>query len=56
LPVEEGEDLFRVSSEIVVPILEAPGHILDPDQFFLFGAKQIESLLLGSRGRANLLH
>jgi hypothetical protein len=43
--VEEREDFFRMSSEIVVAILEAPGGALDSEQFLFFAAEKIEDLL-----------
>ena len=43
--VEEGEDFFRMPSEVVVTILEASGRALDPEQLLLLAAKQIAGLL-----------
>ncbi len=43
--VEEGKDFLRISSEVVVAILEASRCVFNPDHFLLFGCKQIEGLL-----------
>ena len=45
MSVEEGEDLLRISSEVVVAILEASSRVLNPDHFLLFGSKHIEGFL-----------
>jgi hypothetical protein len=43
--VEEGDDFFGMPSEAIVTVLEAPGGALDPEQFLLFAAEQVEGLL-----------
>jgi hypothetical protein len=43
--VEEGENFFRMPSEVVVPVLEAPRGALDPEQFLVLASQQIEGLL-----------
>ena len=41
----EGEHLLRISSEVVVAILEASRCVFNPDHFLLFCCKHIEGLL-----------
>ena len=43
--VEEGNYFFRMPSEVIVPVLEAPCGALDPEQFLLIARKQIQSFL-----------
>src|SRR5262245_21005292 len=45
VPVEEGDDLFRMPSEVVVSVLEASRGALDPEQFLVFACQQVEGLL-----------
>jgi hypothetical protein len=45
MPVEEGDDFFRMPSEVIVPVLEAPRGALDPEQFLFVAGKQVEGLL-----------
>jgi len=42
---KEGENLLRISSKVVVAILEAPSCVLNPDHFLLFGSEHVEGLL-----------
>jgi hypothetical protein len=43
--VKERENFFRMPSEVIVTILEAPGRALNPNQFLLLAPQQIEGLL-----------
>ena len=43
--VEEGDDSFRMPSEVIVSVLEAPRGTLDPEQFLFLATQQIEGLL-----------
>src|SRR5262245_56749287 len=45
MPVEESEDFFRISSEVVVAVSEAVRRILNPDHLLLRGPKHVEGLL-----------
>jgi len=45
MSVEEGEDLLRISSKVVVAILEASSRVLNSEHFLLFGSKHIEGFL-----------
>jgi hypothetical protein len=42
--VEEGDDLFRMTSEIIVGVLEASCGALDPKQLLVLAAEQVEGL------------
>jgi hypothetical protein len=43
--VKEGDDFFRMPSEVVVTVLETSRGALDAEQFLVLTSQQIEGLL-----------
>lgn len=47
--VEEGDHLLRMPSEVVVAVFEAFRGVLDPEQFLVLAAQEVEGLLGAGR-------
>lgn len=45
IPIEEGDEFFRVPAEVIVTVLAALGHVFDPDHFSLFGSEHVKGFL-----------
>ena len=45
VPPEEGENLFRIFSEVVVAVLKVTGRLLNPDHLFVLASKHVEGFL-----------